>query len=303
MTARRGVLYVHGQGDGRRPGHEFAKLLNGIVHGLKGARAPGSSLVHDFNLTTKLDDRDAYGVATPFAELHVHRAGGDDLYLMREAYWEDAHPAPGAEEVVRWVLFRLGGAIDGVLAGWWDEPTADANPARRRWSRATAANWLYRIVLFVLTGALVPVILLMTLLRPLAWLLYAASKTPILSSFGVMARISRGFDGLNVFMSRTMGDSQTIVSDEAWSRNIRRRIEDRADELIDAGIEELLIVGYSAGATPAYDALLEDRPLPGKLADKNVRVRFLTLGSSINPLWSWARENRAGLPQRVEIAE
>jgi hypothetical protein len=301
-TKRRGVLYVHGQGDGRRPGQEFAKLLNGIVHGLKAAQAGNSPLVHDFTLGVNLDDRGDDGIATPFAKLHVHHAGGDDLYLMREAYWEDAHPAPGAEQVVRWVLFRLGAAIDGVLAGWWDEPTAGASPARRRWSRATAANWLYRVVLLVLTGALVPVILLMALLRPLAWLLYAASKTPVLSSFGVMARISRGFDGLNVFMSRTLGDSQTIVSDEAWSRNIRRRIEGRADELIDAGIEELLIVGYSAGATPAYDALLEGRPLPEKLVEKNVQVRFLTLGSSINPLWSWARADQSGLPQRVGIA-
>ena len=211
--------------------------------------------------------------------------------------------------MLRWVLYGFGQAMDGVFTGWWRDPSASGFEAKEPWwkPRIRKSSWgrmLFRIELILLTGIFTPLILLYDfVLRPATWLLVSASKTPVLSSFGILRWVSSAAEGLSPFMSRTLGDAKRIVSNETWGRNIRARVEDRAIELLAEGVDELVIVAYSAGATIAYDALLEGRRLPREIGSRGVQLRLLTFGSSINHLWTFASLGSDGLHQRREIAE
>jgi dienelactone hydrolase len=315
-----GVVYVHGVGSDRYPGSELAKLIDGVVAGLQGA---GRDIDLEVDADRKVD-----GAPVPSATLDVSRTRGDearDRFRFRGAFWDDAFPPPGADEVLRWVLYGFGKAMDGVFSGWWSDPSASGSTAKERWwkpfmlfgrsrsgrmrlrelHRGPLQRLLFRIELIVLTGVFTPLILLYDfLVRPLTWLLWQASKTPLLSSFGIMAWLSSAAEGLSPFMSRALGDARRITSNETWGRNIRARVEDRAVELLREGVQELVIVAYSGGAMVAYDALLEGRRLPRELAKRpEVRLRLLTFGSGINHLWTFASLGSDGLPQRRDLAE
>ena len=101
-----GVVFVHGQGSDRHPGSEFAKLLNGLVIGLQGAD-------REYEFTVDADEK-VDGIAVPSATLVVSRPHGSprrDRFRFREAFWDDAFPPPGADEVLRWVLYGFGQAM------------------------------------------------------------------------------------------------------------------------------------------------------------------------------------------------
>lgn len=303
-----GVVFVHGQGTDKYPAGEFAKLLNGLVAGLTEAG-------RRFELEVDAD-RQADGVPAPAATLLVWQPDGSGpphRFRMREAFWDDAFPPPKPDDVLRWVLYGFGEAMDGVFSGWWADPSASGRTAGKRWwdprqwriTIGAVQRLLFRAELVLLTGVFTPLILLYDfVLRPVTWLLLWASRTPVLRTFGLLRGVASAIEGMSPFMSQTMGDTRRIVSDETWARNIRGRTEDRAIELLDEGVDELVIVAYSAGATIVYDALLEGRRLPGELASRpEAQLRMLTFGSSINHLWTFASNSSDGLHQRSEIAE
>ena len=141
---RVGVVFVHGQGADRFPGGEFANLIDGIVAGLGAAK-------RGFELTVDTDNR-VRGQSVPRADLHVSGRGEERSrdFLFRGAFWDDAFPPPGVEDVLRWVLYGFGDAMFGVFSGWWSDPTTAREPATHA-SRGTddyrIERWLFRLEL------------------------------------------------------------------------------------------------------------------------------------------------------------
>ncbi|MEX2229766.1 MAG: alpha/beta hydrolase [Dehalococcoidia bacterium] len=322
-TKKHGVVVIHGQGEHQVRGALLAEFTNPIVDLLRRAR---NTVTFDF-------DGDA---SIPSARIEVTRpsdrrnAGPDDehhVFELREAFWKDAFPPPGADTVTLWALGGLGSQIDGIRLGWWRNPTAAPSadepqapsgaPVMQRVARRVSPEGprflriAYRLTLVLLTSVLMLFsVLTFLVLRPLAWFIYALSNTPGVRMFGLTARIADAVTGLNPFMSRTLGDTQRFVADGVWAANVRARVERIVIAFLeDDEIADIVIVAYSAGAGVAYDTLLTGRPIARKLRQliaegaSPPEIRFVTVGSGLYHIWSFARLDRVSDAERKRISD
>ena len=296
-TKTHGVVVVHGQGDNQIRGAQLAAIVNPVVDLLREA---GNAVSFAF-------DGDA---RPPVATIDLRRPATDPesdepdhhVFKLREAFWGDAFPPPSAEEVTRWALSGLGAQIEGVRRGWWDTPTT---AQKVPWY----LNWWYRAMLVVLTPVLMALsVLTFLVLRPLAWFIYTLARTPGVGLFGVTERIAQAVASLDPFLSRTLGDAERFVTDGAWAANVRDRVEDEVCALLeDETIEDIVLIGYSAGATVCYDALLEDRRVPRlarELAGRGrvTPIRLMTIGSGLFHMWSFSHMDRSHVAERKRLS-
>lgn len=297
---RHGVVVVHGQGDNQQRGAQLAAFVNPVVDLLRRAG-------NEVSFTFDGDARPACAsieVRRPASALEPEEVA-HHVFELREAFWDDAFPPPPAEEVTRWALSGVGEQIDGVRRGWWDTPTTSTNVS-------VPQTWGYRLMLIMLTPTLMALsVLTFLVLRPLAWSIYTLSRTPGVGLFGLTGRLAQSVAGLNPFMSRTLGDAERFVVDGAWAANIRGRVEDAVCTLIeDEAIDDIVLIGYSAGATVCYDALLEGRRLPelvrelaGGELPRDVSIRLATAGSGLFHMWSFSSRDQSGVAERTRISD
>ncbi|MSQ29340.1 MAG: hypothetical protein EXR68_02490 [Dehalococcoidia bacterium] len=275
---QRGVVVVHGQGEAQFRGGILAELLNGLITGLRRAG-------HVHALTFDVDARPVRATLT----VDTGGPAGPDVFVFREAYWDDVFPAADADAVARWALLGIRDQVVGLMQGW---------------EKLSAGS--FQLWLLCLTLSAVSVVLWM--LTPLSWFLRSLAATPGLGFFGATKALSNAFDGLNPFLKYTLGDSQRFVTDEAWATAISARIDDAILELLrDRAIDEVIVVAHSAGASVAYAALLEGRPVAAELelevaaARRPKPIRLVTLGSGLYHMWSFARRDDNGPTERTSF--
>ncbi|MBT5775210.1 MAG: hypothetical protein HOH95_12635, partial [Dehalococcoidia bacterium] len=296
MAKTHGVVVIHGQGQARFRGAILAQLLNGTI----GALEAGG---YDVERTIELDQdipraRLALTSAPPLAPNGSPSPLHGEAIEFREAFWDDAFPAPSTDDVVRWVLMGIRSRAAGMLSGWFGQP------------RTVAANgfsildWIAKAQTLLLTIMLAASLLLTSIIQPIAWLLFTASRMPIVSGFGIAARFGAAIQSLNPFLQSTLGDSQRLVTDRAWAATIRTRLETPLIELLDNDdISHVTIVAHSAGAAVAYEALFQGSPVAKLANEREKPIRLITMGSGLNHLWAFASMRNNGVPERVALAE
>ncbi|MPZ99149.1 MAG: prolyl oligopeptidase family serine peptidase [Dehalococcoidia bacterium] len=302
MTKTHGVVVIHGQGEHQTRGVLLAELTNPIVDLLRQA---GNEVSFDFNGDSDVPSS-SIEVTRPPGCRDALDGDGHHIFEFREAFWDDAFPAPQADLVRRWAVAGLGEQIDGVRRGWWSNPTTAPSG-----SSPSLLSAVYRLSLIVLSAALMVMsVLTFLLLRPLAAFIDAASRTPGMGLFGLMPRIADAVAGLDPFMSLTLGDTMRFVTDGAWATNVRTRAEDIVCTFLDGDdVDDLTLIGYSAGAGVAYDILLEGRRVPRTIRERSrdgsapKALRLLTIGSGLFHMWSFARRDDSTDAERRRLYE
>lgn len=291
-----GVVIVHGIGD-QRPGDtlaDFSKalcdmLINSTVDSPNGRIPPEIQLKSDVtgspaSVTMQITSPDGKEKAT---------------WICREAYWNDAFPAPPPTQVLWWgvnqnlveqfrsLLKILNDASNEKLPS---ERETEKEEAKRRsgikdaGSIRLAKRAKAPIVAkssFISLVALVILVPLTYGLLGITWLLH------FVPSIGPLDKVIKWIRKLDPFISSGLGDIARYVDHEIWSANARARVENIVIGMLqDSKIKDITIVAHSMGALVTYDALTEGSNIAQVISqtdeDKRKKITFVSVGGAVN---------------------
>ena len=270
-----GVLFVHGIG-AQRSGETLVHWGDTL---LKMVRPATRDLV-----TASVTHASADGERrNTCAEVTLTYGNSRERWLVSEAWWADAFPAPSYSELVSWSVRAIPWALALHIATWhWQRQTTG-------WRRAAASlAAMFQLTVFLALSPLLVVVLGLTLLFGL--LPIPQLRTLILSAQSTL--------------TATIGDSLAFVESPLRAALIRQRIRTRLRRL-KARCDHTIVVAHSQGAAAAFDTLggIVD-VATGRLTDDDARLAeeapdtLVTFGAGTNQLASQLRL-AAGMPQEV----
>lgn len=198
-----------------------------------------------------------------------------ERWLLAEAWWAQAFPAPTYRELVSWSFRALPLSI-AVHIGqrYWQT-------AARKMSWGKVGTYLSALLQFLVALALLPVLLVLLALALVLGLL----PIPQLRTFILSAQSA---------LTATVGDSLAFIESPVRAGVIRTRILDQLARLKDV-CENTIIVAHSQGAAVVLDALdgiverLDEDDKPPEQPPLSARIvpdTLLTFGAGINQLVS-----------------
>ncbi len=312
-----GVVIVHGIGD-QRPGDtlaDFSKalcdtLINCVVDTPEGKVLPRVQLRSDVS------------GSPPSVWLHITSPGGKEkaTWVCREAYWNDAFPAPPPTQVLWWgVNQNLRNQIKSLLKMILD-PANEALPTERELEkeeakRATRTENISNPVKldmsskapvvvksgFISGVALVLLVPLVYFVLGLVWLFH------FVPSIGPLDRVIGWVRKIDPFLSSSLGDIEKYVDHQIWSANARARVENAVVGMLqDKEVNDITIVAHSMGAVVAYDALTEGGNIAEavtQIGGANKKITFVTVGGAINRVFDMVSSPSVPKPRQREEKE
>jgi hypothetical protein len=272
---KHGVLVVHGQGNLQLPGEQLALVANGIADTLENA---GGTVVRQFHV----EGESSTGL---LVVSHPRREGVDEFHFV-EGYWARALPDVGADVVAKWMLKR--GLLDALtIVRGFRGNIANDNVGDGSRSDYPARFWLRAVFAFelaILSGLVVAVAVVMTILAPVIYAIYSLSGGVGNAKGGAfLAPLMKALHSLDGFLGTTLGDTWRFVEDGMWSSNIRGAVERPLVAFYDdPEIVDITIIAHSAGCGVCYDALAEGRAVGEAAGASPKRLTFASCGSAVN---------------------
>lgn len=283
----RGVLLVHGIGQGERPGQFLARVVHGLAEAL--LHSPGrdaAGRLYYPRLDREVDPR----ARPPVARLHITAPDGSHTtWVFVEAFWGDAFPPPRLGPVVRWLLRQGLFLARSLWQGLLHDPAND----RCRGPGGSDVPWragpLLRLSLRLEMALLALGLLLGALLLP-----------PLLLALLPLSRLPRvgplsWLHPLDPFLTGVLGDVHRYLYHGVWSASARGVVEGALLDMLRGRygpLQGLTILAHSMGCVLAYDALTEGGPVARALARLGPQappITLLALGSALNPALAMAR--------------
>jgi hypothetical protein len=270
-----GVLLVHGIGT-QRPGDTLVHWGDTLIKTIRAATR--DQVIVSVQKAVASGDRDE-----GCAEVSLAYKDGRERWLLAEACWADAFPAPSYRELVSWSVRALPWALALHIATWhWQRTTTGV----KRGGDSLLA--VLQLIVFLALSPLLVIFLGLTLLLGLL-------PIPQLRSLILSAQSG---------LTATIGDSLAFVESPMRAAFIRERIRTRLHRL-KAKCEHTIVIAHSQGAAAVFDTLggitdaATGRPTQTDdvLADAAPDA-LVTFGAGTNQLASQLRM-AGGMPKEV----
>lgn len=291
-----GVVIVHGIGD-ERPGETLADFSKGLCDALINSTVdtPEGRILPEIQL------RSDVSASPPSVYLHVTPPGEKEeaAWICREAYWNDAFPAPAPTKVLWWGVHQNLGIQVRSLFRMLSDPANEGLPTERELAKedtkkAAGAKTAGPVKLdakskapvvaktgIIFSLAMIVTVPLVYIVLGLIWLLH------FIPSIGPLDKVVGWIRKLDPTISYSLGDISTYVDNEIWSANARARVEKVVIGMLqDKQIDDITIVAHSMGAVVAYDALTEGGNIAEAISElpesDRKKITFITVGGAIN---------------------
>ncbi|MDD5339370.1 MAG: hypothetical protein PHG35_08215 [Dehalococcoidales bacterium] len=298
-----GVIVIHGIGDNMKRGDLLADLTNSLADALMESRSHGKDpkIRRDVNLDG----------TPPSVTLNITSPTGEKaIWVGKEAFWDDAFPAPKAANVLWWLLKQnLRNQIKFIFEGITKDPANDGfinqkdmkyerkrHPGQRLWT----AKKYQKVSCSKLSFKSLLLSLGLFLLVPFTYLgLFFVWLCHYLPSVGPLESILKLIRKLDPFLSNSLGDVEKYIEHGVWSGNARARLENIVIAMLNdqyGEVKDITIIAHSMGCVVTYDTLAEG----GRVAEevkrlevlgKGKKISFVSVGSGINQVFRLARKS------------
>jgi hypothetical protein len=257
---RLGVLFVHGIGT-QRARNTLVQWGDQLVRVIKDA-TDGEVLIG----VERARPGDAASGQPADSEVTIDSKDASERWLMSEAWWAEAFPAPTYGELVSWSVRAVPWSLVVGIAHRYNRVRTQASPRRRVLAWLIAALQLTTALVFAPFFVLILMLMLLLGLLPIPQL-----RSLILSAQSLL--------------TGAIGDSLAFVDSPHRHALIRTRIVESIERLHER-CDRTIVVAHSQGAAVALDAidLLAVNGAAG--GQSKVPDALVTFGSGVNQLAS-----------------
>ena len=278
MPGNHGVIVIHGIGDNMVPGGLLADITNSLANAL--IESPEKDGTGKLKWAKIRREADLSG-DPPSVTLYIKHPIEEQkaTWICKEAFWDDAIPAPKASTVL-WKLLRtnIKKHLEFFRNGWKDPGNSEYKDKESTERFHYTVKTLKDIDIKNLKGMKkeqIDTIATSTYIKvnstttpfwilPLACVAYLVFAflwiCQFIPSIGPLEKVLKWVRKLDPFISNSFGDIHKYMEHEVWRANARGRLEDIIIAMLNENggpkaIKDVTIIAHSMGCVVAYDAL------------------------------------------------
>lgn len=297
-----GVIVIHGIGDDMPPGSLLADVTNSLADAL--IESPEKGEKAEIRREADLSGD------PPSVTLYITSPSKDyATWICKEAFWDDAIPAPKAstvlwkllgKNIIKQLAYVRNGMQDPENNGYIDERDKEIEKIRRDEGQISPERFDYDANKLIgvkedeqksivgstraIKAKSYPAPFWILVLGSISYLVLAFIwLCQYLPSIGPLEKVLKWVRKFDPFISKSFGDVHKYMEHEVWRANARGRLEEIIIAMLNENeapkeIEDITIIAHSMGCVVTYDALAEG----GKVA---MEIKKIKEANKDKPEW------------------